>query len=584
MKRKCVNKLEKPTFYKMFGKKLVIWMIAVIVLGFVGTNSVMQLHEGDMVRRWEDHSEGLCSRLEAIGADYYVEEWREESKHKENKETLALVIDELSEEQKVEQFKLWVEYEAYVYSGIDTAYMLLNTDTLDTVTQSSYNKIYLLARAKGAIEGVEGMEGDFTIYACEEEEVIQRLRKEYAKLDYKEVGLNVWIEDIYVKGFTFIPGKVKLIDLSTTEGINYDNVVKELDFTPDNTSGYTHIVTDEMVGNKELIGPFLYHNDMTDMEQFMEEAEKETIEAPGFKEELENADGCGVYYTANGNLKWINLTKLSVGEGEFAKEFWVVALGKNSFFKTYQTEILIIYGCLLLIACIVAVITGYIAYIKEKSFYETDQYRRNMTNAMAHDLKSPLMVISGFAENLLEQDLPDKPTYFTKSIMENVEYMNRIIEKVLELSKVENADYKLQKEKVDLRMLSEELMKSYTSHLGQRGLKVELSGEGEVCADKVCMTQVLDNLIGNAVKYSQEDSVIEIRLNDKVYEIANVSSAKFDVDVKELVNPFVKGDNNRSGKKGSGIGLTIAKNLVEQHGYRLELEQKEGMFVVRVIV
>lgn len=586
--KKRTNKIEKPVFRRMFGKKFLVWLIAVIVIGFIGSNLAIQVYSRYMESEWDEYYEEMYSQVESIYMDYYGNEKQVESKQEDEEGTavprkeLALSIDELNETEKEEQFKLWIEYEAYQNSSHDTAYMLLDTDTLDTVAQSCFNKIYLLAKQGGMLDESEtSVEEDLTIYACEEEEVVAQLRKEAAEL---QGVFKVWIDDMYVDGFTFIPGKVKLIGFSMEEGFDYSNVVKELDFTPSNTDGYTHIVTHEMVENKELIGPLWYHNDLPVMETFMEEIEQELIVAPTFQQELENSSGYGVHYTANGNMKQIDFTSISVGEGDSAKEFWFATLSQNSFWETYQIEVILVYVGLIFLAFIVSLITTYTAYIKQKSFYEMDQYRRNMTNTMAHDLKSPLMVVSGFAENLLEQNLEEKSKRYTKSIMENVQYMNQIIEKVLELSKVENVEYKLQKESVDLRKLSEKLVKNYTTQMDERGLEVKLSGECTVSADELCMTQVLDNLIGNAVKYSIEGSVIEIRLSDKTYEIANTSVVEFDVDVKDLVNPFVKGDNSRSGNKGSGIGLTIAKNLVEQHGYQLELECNDGMFVAVIVM
>lgn len=591
MKKKRVNKIEKPVFHRMFLKKLLAWLMVAIVIGFVGSKFAIQVYNNYMESEWRDCSTEMYSQVEKIVKDYYEDEKQSVSKkNTEEKATfppheLALSVDELNEAEKKEQFKLWIEFEAYVNSHYDTAYMLLEADTLDTVAQSPYNKMYWLARPEEDVDDSENeIEENFTIYACEDEAVVEKFRNAYAEIDYDKEGvLKVWVEDMYVDGFTCVPGKVKLIGLSFSGVIDYNNVVKELDFTPDDITGYTHIVTDHMVENKELIGPYWYHNDMSEMDGFIEEIKEKLIADTVFKEELENASGYGVQYTTNGNLKLVDFTSLSVGEGDSAKEFWFVTLNQNTFWEMYQTELILIYVGLVFFSIVVAWITSYTAYIKQKSFYEMDQYRRNMTNTMAHDLKSPLMVISGFAENLLEQDLAEKPKHFTSSILDNVQYMNQIIDKVLELSKVESAEYKLQKEDVDLRKISEKLVENYTSQMDERGLEIRLSGECVVSADELCMMQVLDNLIGNAVKYSIEGSVIEIQLSDNKYRIANTSSVDFDVDVKDLTTPFVKGDNSRSGKKGSGIGLAIVKNLVEQHGYHLEIECNDRIFVAEIV-
>ena len=588
MKKKRVNKIEKPVFHRMFLKKLLAWLMVAIVIGFAGSNLAIQVLGEYMENEQIYYSREMYHQVESIAKEYY--EYEKQGEWKKNagegvtssKKELALSDDELNEAEKEEQFKLWIEYEAYVNSLHDTAYMLLDADTWEVVAQSSYNKIYWLARIEGDVDDSEKrIEGNYTIYACEDEEVVEKLRKEYTEVDYgKESMLYVWVEDMYVDGFTCVPGKVRLVGLNSTGRFDYNNVVKELDFTPDDITGYTHIVTDEMVEKDELIGPYWYHNNMSKMTEWME---KEEIADPVFREELESESGYGVHYTVKGNQKHIDYVNLSVGEGDAEKVFWLVTYSQNSFWEMYQTEVILIYVGLVSVAFVVALISSYTAYIKQKSSYEMDQYRRNMTNTMAHDLKSPLMVISGFAENLLEQDLAEKPKHFTSSILDNVQYMNQIIDKVLELSKVESAEYKLQKEHVDLRKISEKLVENYTSQMDERGLEIRLSGECVVSADELCMMQVLDNLIGNAVKYSIEGSVIEIQLSDNKYKIANTSSVDFDVEVKDLTTPFVKGDNSRSGKKGSGIGLAIVKNLVEQHGYQLELECNDRVFAAVIV-
>lgn len=88
------------------------------------------------------------------------------------------------------------------------------------------------------------------------------------------------------------------------------------------------------------------------------------------------------------------------------------------------------------IACITVFATAVI-YLTRKSRYERQEYRRNMTNVMAHDLKTPLMAMSGYAENLLANVHTDKRQQYAEAISENVRKMNGMIEQMLEIDRLE---------------------------------------------------------------------------------------------------------------------------------------------------
>lgn len=88
------------------------------------------------------------------------------------------------------------------------------------------------------------------------------------------------------------------------------------------------------------------------------------------------------------------------------------------------------------IACITVFATAVI-YLTRKNRYDRQEYRRNMTNAMAHDLKTPLMAMSGYAENLLANVHTDKRQQYAETISENVRRMNGMIEQMLEIDRLE---------------------------------------------------------------------------------------------------------------------------------------------------
>lgn len=194
-----------------------------------------------------------------------------------------------------------------------------------------------------------------------------------------------------------------------------------------------------------------------------------------------------------------------------------------------------------------------------------EKHRCDTTNAMAHDLKTPLMAISGYAENLRENVHTEKKDYYADAISRNVGEMNHIVENMLELAKVENVEIILNKENVNLREMTEQVMEQFQSAINKKTLQVEMQGEAQINADKALMKRVLENLIGNAMKYTPDKQKISIRMEDHQYQITNTGVTIAASQLEEMWKPFVKGDNARGSGNGTGIGLALVKEILDVH-------------------
>lgn len=240
------------------------------------------------------------------------------------------------------------------------------------------------------------------------------------------------------------------------------------------------------------------------------------------------------------------------------------------------------------VAMLIALCCTYLRYIKLRAMYTMEDYRRTLTDSMAHDLKSPLMAISGYAENLKENVNTEKKEHYAESIINNVQYMNDIISNILQLSRLESGTIKLNKENLELKNLIEQNLEKYEEVLSENNLKIKMENSVIVKGDVKLLSQALDNLISNAVKYSEPDSVIEIIAEDNIMSgakkitFSNSCNEQPDVSVQDLWKPFVKADNSRSNQTGTGIGLTIAKNIFEMHGFKQKLFYEEGRFIVEI--
>lgn len=220
---------------------------------------------------------------------------------------------------------------------------------------------------------------------------------------------------------------------------------------------------------------------------------------------------------------------------------------------------------------------------KNKAQYAFEDYQRALTNNLAHDLKTPLTVIGGYAENLMEMrrnSADEKELKYLSSIMNNVSYTDDIIAKTLKLSETEQIK-KLNKTKVDIKALAEKSAEKYRTALEERSIDIKIEGEGEVTADEDTLMTAVENIISNAVKYTRDGGSIRITADKKRF--TSVNDVSEDVDTKDLLMPFVKGDKARSDKSSSGLGLAIASAAAMQNGFKLKVECRDKKFTAAIV-
>lgn len=251
-----------------------------------------------------------------------------------------------------------------------------------------------------------------------------------------------------------------------------------------------------------------------------------------------------------------------------------------NFFQHHFYHFIGIGGTLFLLILLFSALTAKIQYQKYSKDYDINEYRRNLTGSLAHDLKSPLAVISGYAENLRENVHTEKREAYADSILENTKYMNRIIEDALGLAKLEQtAD--LRRETVDLVQLANDAVNHYAEQTAAQDITVQCSGEYKVSGNPQMMQQAVGNLIANAVKYTPVGGSIDISGTGKALRICNDSNIS-SADTEKLSEPFVKGDAARSGRSGSGMGLAIVRQIAALHKMQLSISTKDGKFIAEL--
>jgi len=214
-----------------------------------------------------------------------------------------------------------------------------------------------------------------------------------------------------------------------------------------------------------------------------------------------------------------------------------------------------------------------------------ENIRKEFVANASHELKTPLAAIKGYTETLLAGALHDEKNAmnFLKVVDQHADRLNQIIQDLLDLSKIESAQYELRLEKISLAGLVEELRLTFQKELESKKMTLDIlpAAVAEVWADPSALRQILSNLVDNAVKYSGSGGKIALRV------VPSGPSIQFCVEdqgpgispehLPRVFERFYRVDSSRSrGLGGTGLGLSIVKHLVQLHGGEAWAESELG--------
>ena len=211
--------------------------------------------------------------------------------------------------------------------------------------------------------------------------------------------------------------------------------------------------------------------------------------------------------------------------------------------------------------------------------------RRDFVANVSHELKTPLTSISGYAETLLT-DSPDGETArrFLATIVENSRRMQRLVDDLLDLSRIEGGQWQPQPELLDVRELVRHAWSAVSDRAQSCGveLRVEIEPGAETLhADSDAVHQVLRNLLENSLRYTPRGGHIVCRSRTEENGLSlSIADTGLGIPLQHLsriFERFYRADQSRSrAEGGTGLGLAIVKHLVEAHGGRVSAESQLG--------
>ncbi len=217
------------------------------------------------------------------------------------------------------------------------------------------------------------------------------------------------------------------------------------------------------------------------------------------------------------------------------------------------------------------------------SLDQIEQSRRKFVSNVSHDLRSPMTSISAYINGILDGTIPeDKWLHYLNIVSGESKRMIKLINNVLDLSKIQSGKYELKIEKIDINALILSLVDSYEQRIINKDIEMELDFmEGyNVFCDELLITRVLANLIDNAIKFSPAGASIVIRTEFKKPKafVSVISKATYiePEKLKFVWGRFNKLDDSRNlDKNSSGIGLAIVKEVISSHDEKIDLSSDE---------
>ncbi|MFH1783685.1 MAG: ATP-binding protein [bacterium] len=215
---------------------------------------------------------------------------------------------------------------------------------------------------------------------------------------------------------------------------------------------------------------------------------------------------------------------------------------------------------------------------------ELDTMKTDFVSTVSHELRTPLTIIREAVSQVFDGilgDTTEQQRDFLGMCLENVDRLRRIIDNLLDMSKIEARKVELKRDKVNIIAVAKKIASEFSTSAREKGLELKevyASEELEVYIDKDRIVQVFNNLLSNAIKFTKE-GYLEISIQDQgglvLCSVADTGRGIARADLPNVFSKFQQfGRLAGPGEKGTGLGLSIAKGIVEMHGGNMWVESE----------
>jgi len=223
----------------------------------------------------------------------------------------------------------------------------------------------------------------------------------------------------------------------------------------------------------------------------------------------------------------------------------------------------------------------------EERLKELDTMKSDFVSSVSHELRTPLTAIKGSIDNMLDGltgELNEKQTRYLNRIKSNADRLSRLINDLLDLSRIEAGKIELKPARLELGRLASDIAETLRPMAAEKLIELEIASAKAVTAwaDRDKITQVIMNLIGNALKFTPPRGKVTVAVEQNGDDWVRVSVADTGPGIprgeaEKIFDKFYQVANaDKQKTRGTGLGLSISKSLVEMHGGKIWMDSEAG--------
>ena len=235
-----------------------------------------------------------------------------------------------------------------------------------------------------------------------------------------------------------------------------------------------------------------------------------------------------------------------------------------------------IWGGVLTLLC-----AGLVLWIVEKTFRRRailEERQRDFTNVIAHEMKTPLAVIRGFAENLEENVNSEKRKYYLQQIIGQTERMDDMVKEMVCISRLDSEGYSPVKEQISVREMINGIISAYGAQIEEKQIELSVSCSEDflIHGDRGMVEKAFSSLIANAAAHNRYEGKIRIDIEKNRCVIQNTGEKIPEEDLPYVCDLFFTGSKSRdTGEKHLGVGLYLADKIFRANGLGIKVENTE---------